>query len=108
MIYTKIIFWALEQKNKVVEDLKSQLNAINAEKATWQSISNELSAQYPQIREIYLSTANQWRKGDLTENEELLVLNIKTASKLSKDDVYRITEWLKVRVGVKEVKIVIE
>lgn len=99
---------ALEQKNKVVEDLKSQLNAINAEKAKWQSISNELSAQYPQIREIYLSKANQWLKGELKENEELLVLNIKTASKLSKDDVYRITEWLKVRVGVKEVKIVIE
>ncbi len=99
---------ALEQKNKVVEDLKSQLNAIDVEKAKLQSISNELSAQYPQIREIYLSKANQWLKGELKENEELLVLNIKTASKLSKDDVYRITEWLKVRVGVKEAKIVIE
>ncbi|HQN64054.1 MAG TPA: TIGR00341 family protein [Methylophilus sp.] len=99
---------ALEQKNKALEDMKTRLGAIDAEKASWQAMSAELGAQYPQISEIYLSTASKWQKGDSSSGKTLIVLNIRTASKLNKQDVYRITEWLKVRAKTDQVKVVIE
>ena len=99
---------ALEQKNKALEDMKTRLSAIDEKKAEWQAMSSELSAQYPQIREIFLSNASQWLKGDPGVSKELIVLDIRAASKLSKEDVYRITEWLKVRSKTDQVKVVIE
>ncbi|HQN65431.1 MAG TPA: TIGR00341 family protein [Methylophilus sp.] len=99
---------ALEQKEKALDDLRKRLNMIETEKATWQAMSSELGVQYPQIREIYLSTATQWQKGESDMSQPMIVLNIKTASKLNKDDVYRITEWLKVRSKNDLVKVVIE
>lgn len=99
---------ALEKKNQAIEDMKTRLSAIDEKKAEWRAMSAELSAQYPQIREIFLSTANQWQKGDSGTSHELIVLNIKTASKLNKEDIYRITEWLKVRTKTDRVRVVIE
>lgn len=99
---------ALEQKNQALEDMKARLRAIDDKKALWQAMSAELAVQYPQIREIYLSTANQWQKGDPGAGNELILLNVRVASKLNKEDIYRITEWLKVRAKSDQVRVVIE
>ncbi|MGB4812059.1 MAG: TIGR00341 family protein [Methylophilaceae bacterium] len=96
------------QRSKELSDLKAQLAATNAEKTNWQAISKELSVQYPQIIELYLSNAHQWSKDETSLGQKYLIVNIKTSSKIDEDDVNKITAWLKVRANTEHVKVVME
>lgn len=99
---------ALEEKNKTIQDLQTELKSISASKAEWRNISAELHAQYSQISEVLFSEAVQWKAGEDKPNDKLIVLNITATSKLSRNDQYRITEWLKVRLKTDSIKLIID
>ncbi len=98
---------ALEQKNQAIAKLEAKLKAIDESKTNWLDMAAELNAQYPQIREVYISDATQWKKDEKT-NTNLTLLNIKAASTLKRDEIYKITEWFKVRVKADNIKVIVE
>lgn len=100
--------YALEEKNKTIQKLQSELQKTVANNAEWLNISAELNAQYPQIREVMLSTATPWKAGVGPAKNTLIVVNVKTASKLSSNDRYRILNWLKLRVKSDNVDLIID
>jgi len=102
----------LEDKNKKINELEDGLAETAKDtakkKQTWFDLSNELSTQYPEVTDIYISEAMQWSKGQGKVAENLTVLNLKASSMLPPETIYKITEWLKVRVKSSNVKVVIE
>lgn len=100
--------YELEKKNKTIQELQAELQKISDTKAAWRDISAELHAQYPQIREVFFSEAVQWKAGDASTNDNQIVVNINASSKLSRNDQYRIIEWLKVRIKRDNIKLIIE
>jgi hypothetical protein len=99
---------ALEEKNKQISTLESQINQDVSKKQTWLDLSNEISVQYPEIKDIYVSEAMQWSKGEGKVAENLTILNLKTTSELTPDTIYKITEWFKVRIKSDNVKVIVE
>jgi uncharacterized hydrophobic protein (TIGR00271 family) len=99
---------ALEEKNKQINTLESQINQDVSKKQTWLDLSNEISVQYPEIKDIYVSEAMQWSKGEGKVAENLTILNLKTTSELTPDTIYKITEWFKVRIKSDNVKVIVE
>lgn len=100
---------ALEQKKETIKKLETQLAGIANNKTTWLDLSAELSAQYPEIQAVYVSEATQWEKGTKPEKPEMvMVLNIQSNTVIEPEELYKITEWFKVRVKSKHVKVVVE
>lgn len=97
--------YALEEKNKTIQELQAELQGISSTKAEWRNISAELHAIYPQIREVLFSEAVQWKADDDKGSDKQIVLNITASSKLSRSDQYRIAEWLKVRIKTDNIKL---
>lgn len=100
--------YTLEEKNKTIQSLQAELQGISANKVEWRNISAELHAIYPQIREVLFSEAVQWKADDDKGNDKQIVLNITASSKLSRSDQYRIAEWLKVRIKIDNIKLIID
>jgi hypothetical protein len=100
--------YQLEEKNTLIQKLQSELQKIDTSKAQWRDIAAELHAQYPQIREVLFSEAEQWKANDNSADQKIIVLNVTASSKLSRSEQYRITEWLKVRVKTDKVKLIVE
>jgi uncharacterized membrane protein len=100
--------YQLEEKNTLIQNLQNELQKIDTNKTEWQNIAAELHAQYPQIREVLFSEDVQWKVNDSSSNEKIIVLNATTASKLSRSEQYKITEWLKVRVKTDKVKLIVD
>lgn len=100
--------YALEEKNKTIQKLQDELQKTTTKQTEWLSIPAELNAQYPQIREVMVSNATPWKAGVGHANNVLVVVNVKTTSKLSSNDKYRILAWLKLRVKSDNVDLVVE
>jgi hypothetical protein len=100
--------YALEEKNNIIQQLNDQLKQRDAIKADWESVSAELNAQYPQIREVMLSKATPWRVGEGISGQTLIVVNINAASKLTTSEKYKITNWLKLRVKTDQIALIVE
>jgi len=97
----------LEEKNKIITTLESKINQDVAKK-TWLDLSNELSVQYPEIKDIYISEPMEWTKGEGKVSDNLTILNLKTTSELMPDTIYKITEWFKIRIKSDNVKVIVE
>lgn len=100
--------YELEEKNKVIQILQSELQLISSNKTEWQNMAAELHAQYPQIKEMLFSEAIGWKAGQSSANEKFIVLNAKASSKLTRNERFKITEWLKVRTKSEKVKLIVE
>jgi uncharacterized hydrophobic protein (TIGR00271 family) len=98
----------LEEKNKKIAVLESGLEDNEKQKKIWFDLANEVSVQYPEVRDIYISEAMQWSKGQGKVAENLTVLNLKTTTIIPEETVYKITEWLKVRIKSENVKVIVE
>jgi len=100
---------SLEQKKETIKKLTGQLDHIAESKTTWLDLSAEISAQYPEIQEVYVSQATKWVKGENTDKPVMvMVLNIKSNAVIEDPDIYKITDWFKVRVKSKNVKVIVE
>lgn len=100
--------YALEEKNKTIQKLQDEIQKTATKQTEWSSIPAELNAQYPQIREVMVSNATPWKAGVGPAKNALIVVNVKTASKLSANDRYRILHWLKLRVKSDNVDLIVE
>lgn len=100
--------YALEEKNKTIQQLQDEIQKNAAKQAEWSNLPAELNAQYPQIREVMISNATPWKAGEGPAENALIVVNVKTSSKLNSNDKYRLLNWLKLRVKSDDVDLVVE
>lgn len=98
----------LDERNKKIRQLETGIQQTKNKKQTWLDLSNEISTQYPEISDIYVSEAVKWSKGQGEMDERLTILNLKTTSVMPPDTIYKITEWLKVRIKSSNVKVIVE
>jgi uncharacterized hydrophobic protein (TIGR00271 family) len=103
-----------DSKNKQILDLQNEVSNIQTQQSTQaenlkeqQKIFAELVAQYPQVQKLDIAKTNELQTGH-TEKLSVILANVVTKKKLSRDDQRRIAAWLKVRTGVDQVKLAIE
>lgn len=106
---------ALEEKNKQlnakdakIRTLESGLKLGQIQKATWLDVAHEISTQYPEIEDVYLSEAVQWQKAKGKVADDLIILNVQSNAPLPADTQDKITAWLKVRIKNEHVKVIID
>jgi uncharacterized hydrophobic protein (TIGR00271 family) len=96
---------SVEEKNKKIIELEQQLAAANAATATQQQTAKELYAQYPAVTKIALSVAPVWG-ADGTTHTKTGFVEIYSKKPLSQEDQRRIRSWLKVRLGVEQIRLI--
>jgi len=106
---------ALEEKNKQVSAKDEKMRLLEAgmklgdiQKSSWLDVAKEISTQYPEIDEIYLSEAVQWERAKGKVADDLIILNVQSNAPLPADAHDKITAWLKVRIKNEHVKVIIE
>lgn len=99
--------YELDRKNKIIQQLQTELANTSTNKTEWQNMAAELHAQYPQIKEVLLSEALQWQANSPRQGDKLILLNVTSSRKLSLNEKNRITAWLKVRAKSERVKLLV-
>ncbi len=90
--------------HQVTDDVKGR-QTLNLKEQ--KKIFDELVAQYPQIKKLAIAKVGEIQ-ADQPQQFFVLLVNIKTKRALSREDLRKITAWLKVRTEVNQVKLAIE
>ncbi len=97
---------SVEEKNRKILELEGQLAAASAATATYQQVARELYAQYPAATKVALAVAPEWET-DGTTHSNTAIVEVSSKRPFSKDDQGRIKSWLKVRLGVARVRLIV-
>ena len=103
-----------DTKNKQLQDLQNELANLRT-KQNQQSeylqeqkkIFAELVAQYPQVQKLAVAKTSEYQMNADTASSVLL-LNITSKKSITRTERKKISDWLKVRTGVDQVKLTIE
>ena len=95
----------IEEKNQRIMALEKELLTAKSEYTEQQRAAKELYAQYPEISRIALAIAPVWEINGTTKSD-LLIVEVTGTKKLSEKDKRRIASWLKVRLGIEQVKLI--
>ena len=98
----------IEEKDKTIQRLQTDLQNATLAREKWRDISQELRAQYPQIREIVLSEANDWEAQDDDQGRTVALLYVKCKMPMNGREKQRLERWLKVRLKSDNVKLIIQ
>ena len=96
---------SIEEKNKRILDLEKKLAAAMSAHTEQQQTAKELYAQYPAITKVVLAKAPVWDT-DGTTKSNMLIVEMASRKPLGKADKQRISAWLKVKMGVEQVKLI--
>ncbi|MDD5181346.1 MAG: DUF389 domain-containing protein [Gallionellaceae bacterium] len=96
---------SIEEKNKRILELEKELAAATAVHTEQQQAAKELYAQYPAITKVALAEAPIW-DADGTTKSNMLIVEVTSKKPLGKEDTRRISAWLKVKMGVEQVKLI--
>jgi uncharacterized hydrophobic protein (TIGR00271 family) len=99
---------SIEQKDKVIQKLSTELLKQKGLQTQMQQVPNELHVLYPQIDEIWFSQATNWSQESGVSNDFITLLNIHTTKPLKADDQERIKKWILARMNITTIKLVIE
>jgi uncharacterized hydrophobic protein (TIGR00271 family) len=94
-----------EEKDKRIVELEQKLATLNAANAQQQQTVQELRAQYPSITRVALAVTPVWET-DNTSKSQVAIVEVASARRLSARDQKRIKAWLKVKMGVADVHLV--
>jgi len=94
----------LEEKNKQILLLEKELFAATAKLTEQQQAAKELYAQYPSINKVAMAKTPVW-EADGTSKSNILIVQLGSKKSLSKADKLRIVAWLKVKMGVEQIKL---
>lgn len=106
----------IEEKNKRIAALERELSAATTASvqqqqaatefhAQQQQSAKELYAQYPAITKIILAKAPVW-EADGTTKSNMLIVEVASKKPLGKQDKQRIIAWLKVKMGVEQIRLI--
>ena len=98
---------SIEDRNKRILMLEKELSAAKASHAEQEHAARELYAQYPNVTKVVLVEAPVWEAGGTTKSS-MLIVELNSKKPLGKDDKRRISEWLKVRMGNEQIRLIAE
>jgi len=81
-----------------IRRLETELSRIRKEEIPFVQITREITSQYPEIQDLYLSRGAFVNKDSLSENPCILVV-AKTEMELDKQKADKLTDWLRIRLN---------
>ena len=87
----------LSQKDSLINSLKTKIDAMGGRDIPYSQIAKEVSVQWPEIKEIFLSRGASVTTDSLSANFGTLAI-IKAVPPLSTEKVRRLEKWLQVRL----------
>lgn len=95
-----------EEKDKRIVELETRLATLNAASAQQQKTAEELRAQYPFVTRVALAVAPVW-EADNTTQSQVAIIQLTSGRSIAAQDQARIRSWLKVKLGVADVRLVV-
>ena len=94
----------IEQYESTIEQLNSELQTAKKEELPYMQIANEISASYPDIRDIFIGQGNHIAMNDL-KAEPCIIVKVRTDTLMSESSLEKFKKWLKVRLQAENVEI---
>ena len=98
---------ALENKDKQIEQLKTQILHLSSNRENFKEIPKELETLFPNLSDVILSQGYDFGVIDNNKSVNSLILNGNTHKKLSAKEHSQIEEWLKIRTKTNNVTVYI-
>ena len=114
MTESELIRNIIDGHNRQVEELEAKVNELSAQVQAYENrelpvplLTRELAAQYDGIRQVTL-TRGQRTDAESGEGREVIVAILNCAKAPKEAERLRIQNWLKVRLGVEDVEVLID
>jgi hypothetical protein len=98
----------LAAKEKQIQQLQAQLQALKARRAQFLDVPPELHALNPRISQVFLAETPEWNARTGLHQSPTVLLNLRASKRLSRAETARIEQWLRTRVKSESVKVVAE
>ena len=95
----------LDEKNKEIEQLKSQLAEFSLNQKDFKEIPKELSTLFPNLTHLILSQSYSTNENNISKMG--LILNADSSKKLSQKELLQIEKWLKLRAKNEDITVLI-
>lgn len=96
---------ALAQKDSTIADLRSKINKIQNAETLSAQLAKEIYVQHPDVRLFAITDLVQYDTKTL-ENNTIAVVYLQWKDNNYKDEEAELLKWLKVRLGVEELKVI--
>lgn len=96
---------ALAKKDSTIADLRSKINKIQNAETLSEQLSKEIYVQHPNVRKFAITDLVQYDTKTL-ENNTIAVVYLQWKDNNYKDEEAELLKWLKVRLGVEELKVI--
>ena len=114
MTESELIRSIIDGHNRQVEELEGKITALSGEVQEYQNrelpvalLTRELAAQYDGVRQVTLTRGSR-TDAESGESREVIVAILNRAKPPKEAERLRIQNWLKVRLGVEEVEVLID
>ncbi len=97
----------LESQDKQIRELRAKLAATQEQTELYETISSELTVLFPQFFDVILSRAMTQDAKDKNKIVQTLVVNASAKGSLSKAQIKRLEEWLKMRSKNENIRLII-
>ena len=98
----------LSEKDKALNKLQSDVDALKSAPDRFRSVPAELHAIYPQLDDVVVSEGTEWDTDKGVHDDRTVVLNVRAKRRLRESDRKRIESWLLARTGAAHVRVVVE
>lgn len=88
----------ISRRDARIRELEEELSSYRKAEIPFMQISKEISAQYPQIRDMSISRGAEVSVDSLSQKECILVV-VRTESEMRKDDMKTLESWLQLRLA---------
>lgn len=96
---------ALAKKDSTIADLRSKINKIQNAETLSEQLSKEIYVQHPNVRKFAITDLVQYDTKTL-ENNTIAVVYLQWKDNDYKEEETELLKWLKVRLGVEELKVI--
>lgn len=97
----------IESQDRQIRELKAKLAATQMQTELYETISSELTVLFPQFYDVILSRAVMQDEKDKAKMLETLVVNASVKGSLSKAQIKRLEEWLRMRSKNENIRLIV-
>ncbi len=92
----------ITRREAEIKKLEDELKMLHASDIPYEQVAREAVNQYPSIQSIFIARGAKVNSGDFRKNDGLLAV-VTTAEPLDNDEKSRLTNWLRIRLGIENV-----
>ena len=92
------------QYETTIEQLTTELQAAKKDELPYMQIANEISASYPEIKQVFIGQGNHITTDSLKVSP-CLIVKVKSDSSMSESSLQQFQKWIKVRLQTDNVEI---